>query len=786
MSVKHIGDLKKTECYGCSACVYSCPFGAITMEQDREGFRYPVVDEEKCTGCGKCRKICPSICPKDMSNAPEPESYAVWAEDNVRRDSSSGGFFTVLARSVFAQGGVVCGVVMDEDFKVFHTVATNEKEFVPMRGSKYVQSDLRDIFPKVKEFLGKGKKVLFTGTPCQVAGLKAYLGGEEENLLTVDLMCHGAPSEKVFERYVDETFGKENLKEFHFRTKRYGYNCTTCEAVFKNGKKYVGGIEFDPFVLGFTRSLFLRRTCESCKYASFPRQGDLTMGDFWGISLYKRDLNDGRGTSLVLANNAKGAAVLESVKDSVKRIEKTPLEAAVKKNRFGEKMQVHSQRRRFFEMLDYTSMHKAVKYCMEGRYDVGILGVWCGCNYGSIATYYGLSKILEKMGLSTLMIDKQGFVGQDRELDKSNHSRIFADTHFHVSRRYRLNEMHMLNHICDSFVIGSDQVWNHGIARNFGNSFLMDFVRDEKKKIAVSASFGHDRDFRPDRERIMASEYFKRFDGISVREESAVGLMKKVFGVDATRVLDPVFAVDKSVYDDIAAESDRNETEPYMLTYILDPTPEKKEVIKYLSEKLGLRTLHILDGTPWNFQENKEKMGMDTVLENITFQDWIYYFKNSSYVLTDSCHGMSFALIYGKPFAGIGNAKRGMTRFSSLTKLFHVENRLVTNPLDIMKNELFLQDPDYNEINGIMETEKVRFHEWLNGVMFSEKEVKTYQAFPVKVAPVIEDDIKLKIEGPAPVQARPTFLRRVYYHLPSGIQDRVKPIVKNYIKKRAQ
>ena len=185
MSVKHIGDLKKTECYGCSACVYSCSFGAITMERDSEGFRYPVVDEEKCTGCGKCRKICPSICPKDMSNAPEPESYAVWADDNIRRDSSSGGFFTILARSIFAQGGVVCGVVMDENFNVFHTVATNEKEFLPMRGSKYVQSDLRDIFPKVKEFLTSGKKVLFTGTPCQVAGLKAYLGGEEENLLTV-------------------------------------------------------------------------------------------------------------------------------------------------------------------------------------------------------------------------------------------------------------------------------------------------------------------------------------------------------------------------------------------------------------------------------------------------------------------------------------------------------------------------------------------------------------------------------------------------------------------------
>lgn len=134
--------------------------------------------------------------------------------------------------------------------------------------------------------------------------------------------------------------------------------------------------------------------------------------------------------------------------------------------------------------------------------------------------------------------------------------------------------------------------------------------------------------------------------------------MKRVFGVDATRVLDPVFSTDRQVYDDIAAESTRNETEPYMLTYILDPTPEKKEVIRHLSEKLGLRTIHILDGTPWNYESNKEKLGMDTILENVTFQDWVYYFKNSSYVLTDSCHGMSFAIIYHKPFAGIGNAHR--------------------------------------------------------------------------------------------------------------------------------
>ena len=784
MSVKHIGDLKKTECYGCSACVYSCPFGAITMERDSEGFRYPVVDEEKCTGCGKCRKICPSICPKDMSNAPEPESYAVWADDKLRMDSTSGGAFTLIARNILAQGGVVCGVVMDEKFHIFHTIATNEKEIEPMRRSKYVESDLGDMFPRIKELLEKGTKVLFTGTPCQVAGLKAYLGNKREGLIAVDLMCHGGTSPKVFERYLDETFGRENVKRFYFRTKYYGYNGTTCAVVLKDGQTYMGSGELDPFVKGSYRSLFLRKSCEDCKFASMPRQGDITIGDCWGIAKYKAELSDGRGTSLILVNNEKGRKIVEEISANTQVFEKVPLEAVTWKNRFKEHMQAHSQRDRFFEMLNYTSMHKAVKYCMENRYDVGVLGVWFGCNYGSIATYYGLMKQLQGLGLSVLMIDKPGFVGRDREVAEENHSRVFANTHFHVSKRYKLNELRILNHICDSFVIGSDQVWNHGIARNFGRSFLMDFVRDEKKKVAVAASFGHDRDFRSNRERIIASEYFKRFDAISVREESAVGIMKRVFGVDATRVLDPVFSTDRQVYDDIAAESTRNETEPYMLTYILDPTPEKKEVIRHLSEKLGLRTIHILDGTPWNYESNKEKLGMDTILENVTFQDCVYYFKNSSYVLTDSCHGMSFAIIYHKPFAGIGNAHRGMTRFASLTKLFHVEDRFVTNPLDIIKNDHFLEPMDYTQVEEIMEKEKAFFQDWLKNAMFSEKTVKTYQAYPAKIETTEAADIHVKINEP--IQVKQTFLRRVYYHLPVKVQNKVKPIVKNYFKKKAQ
>lgn len=781
MKKNHIGNLNKTQCFGCTACAYTCPFGAIIMERDQEGFFYPRVDEQKCTDCGRCRRICPSVNPKDMTNSSEPETYAVRSENAVRRKSSSGGSFTLLARSVLDKGGVVCGVVMNEKFQVFHTFARNEKELEPMRRSKYVESNLGDIFPRIRELLDEKKKVLFTGTPCQVAGLKAYLGKNREGLFTADLMCHGATSSMVFHRYLEETYGIENVRTYYFRTKKYGYNGTTSVAVMKNGRSYMCSDDKDPFVKGSYRSLFLRRSCEDCKFASLPRQGDLTIGDFWGLRAYDKELHSELGTSLVLVNNDRGKELLEDALKDAGFVKKLPFEAA-KKNRFREKMHVHSQRDRFFEMLQYTSMHKAVEYCTEGRYDVGMLGVWFGCNYGSIATYYGLMKQLQGLGLSVLMIDKPGYTDEDRELSGENHSRIFANAHFHVSRKYALSEMHLLNHKCDSFVIGSDQVWNYGICRNFGRSFLMDFVRDEKKKVAVAVSFGHEKDFRPERERLVSAEYLKRFDAISVRETSAVDILEKTFGVSSVRVLDPVFSTDRSVYDAIAEESSRRETEPYLLTYILDPTPEKKEAIRFLSEKLGLRAVHILDGTPWNYESNKEKMGMDGILENVKFQDWIYYFKNSSYVLTDSCHGVSFALIYHKPFAGIGNCHRGMERFHSLTHLFQVEDRVVTDPLEITKSDRFLKPVDYDKVAEIMEKEKEISSRWLRDAMFKEKESHTSQTYAAQITPVRKEDIRIVAQR---VQAPPQPLwKKIFSRLPESVQKGIKEKAGKYRQKR--
>ncbi|MFR7831189.1 MAG: polysaccharide pyruvyl transferase family protein [Ruminococcus sp.] len=266
-------------------------------------------------------------------------------------------------------------------------------------------------------------------------------------------------------------------------------------------------------------------------------------------------------------------------------------------------------------MLQYTSMHKAVEYCTEGRYDVGMLGVWFGCNYGSIATYYGLMKQLQGLGLSVLMIDKPGYTDEDRELSGENHSRIFANSHFHVSRKYALSEMHLLNHKCDSFVIGSDQVWNYGICRNFGRSFLMDFVRDEKKKVAVAVSFGHGKDFRPERERLVSAEYLKRFDAISVRKPRQL-----IFWIKPSECLLFVFWIPFFPQTEVSMmRSQRNlqgekQNRIFLPIFWIRLRRKKRRSVFFLKnwdcgQCISWTERH------WNYESNKEKMGMDGILK---------------------------------------------------------------------------------------------------------------------------------------------------------------------------
>ncbi|MCL2864665.1 MAG: polysaccharide pyruvyl transferase family protein [Lachnospiraceae bacterium] len=372
------------------------------------------------------------------------------------------------------------------------------------------------------------------------------------------------------------------------------------------------------------------------------------------------------------------------------------------------------------------------------KYDVGIVGVWYGCNYGSIATYYGLNQTIENLGYSVLMINKPSISSKkDFELGDT-HAQRFSKEHYHISKSYSLEDLKDLNDVCDTFVLGSDQVWNYGISHNFGKAFYFDFVAPNKKKIAYAASFGHSMDFMPESEKRKTIDLMKKFNAISVREDQGVDIAREVYGIEAKHVLDPVFIVDRKVYDDLAAKSRFQEKEPYIATYILDPTPAKRKALLYASEKLGIKLINMLDGFPWLFHKNKEKLDLE-VVENLQIEDWLYFIKNSAYVITDSCHGAAMAAIFEKSFTAITNKERGISRFSSLMNVLGVPERLVTDPELIMENPTFLTTVDIGLINQNLKHNVEASKKWLQAALEQPREKLLSVSLPVRAITSVLD-----------------------------------------------
>ena len=356
---KNIRILPDARCCGCAACFNSCPVNAIEMKENEHGFLYPSVKEEVCINCGKCVRACPELTP-GHPNRKDPACYAAYGPDEIRMKSSSGGIFTLLAEEVLENGGSVCGVVMDEDFSAEHRIINEKAGLEEMRGSKYIQSRIGTSYREIKKLLDAGNQVFFSGVPCQVAGLKGYLHKEYENLLTIDVVCHGVPSPGVFRKYRKETYGKE-LADFQFRTKEFGHNCNHCIATLKNGKRIVGNRENDAYERAFHTSLMLRNSCGECSFAPTPRQGDLTLGDFWHIDKFNPEFPDAKGISLVLVNSEKGERAWENIRPRLQFCEPVPLEFTLKHNRFRSKIRIPEGRERFFEENRKQSFKKAVE-----------------------------------------------------------------------------------------------------------------------------------------------------------------------------------------------------------------------------------------------------------------------------------------------------------------------------------------------------------------------------------------------------------------------------------------
>lgn len=307
----HLAD--KNKCNGCHACYNTCNIGAIKMQADDEGFLHPVIDNEKCINCGRCEKACPIINPP--ANNPYEESYGAYAKDEtIHKTSSSGGVFAVLAKETLKNGGFVCGAAYTPDRMVKHIIIDKEDDLHLLQGSKYVQSAIGDIYSKIKDLLIENKKVLFSGTPCQVAGLVSYLGKDYDNLITLDLICHGVPSPWTWQLHLNEISGGKAVNDSTFRNKTQGIHNVTLDYYLSDGTVYQEKYEESPYIKAFSQNLSVRPSCFECKFKGYKRCSDITIGDYWSAVEYNPKLVQDNGVSAIILHSEKSKPLFEKYK----------------------------------------------------------------------------------------------------------------------------------------------------------------------------------------------------------------------------------------------------------------------------------------------------------------------------------------------------------------------------------------------------------------------------------------------------------------------------------------
>ena len=375
----------KQKCCGCAACAQRCPKQCITMQADGEGFLYPIVDTALCIDCGLCEKVCPVI---NQSEPRKPQKvYAAYNKnEEVRLQSSSGGIFTLLAEETIKNGGVVFGVKFNKDWMPEFGYTETLEGLSPFRGSKYVQAIVGNAYKKAEEFLKSGREVLFSGTPCQIAGLKKYLRREYENLLAVDIICHGVPSPKVWNMYLEETCSKllktipdgknsvgfangetykSCIEAISFRSKITGWkkysfllklNFSNYDG--KNTGVFAETLDKNTYMRAFLSDIILRPSCYNCPAKQGKGHSDITIADFWGINNIDPSFDDNKGCGLIFVNTTKGDKAYSNLSLIAK--EKTFEEGIKYNSAYSKSSPLHPKREVFFKMIEKKDMHNAV------------------------------------------------------------------------------------------------------------------------------------------------------------------------------------------------------------------------------------------------------------------------------------------------------------------------------------------------------------------------------------------------------------------------------------------
>lgn len=727
MSFREILNKSREEfCTGCGACASICTTGALHIIQDDFGYYMSNFDSSKCIHCNQCDDVCPILHPKSMEKKyNEPVVYAVQMKDNFRTQGSSGGVFPAVATAILnTNKAVVFGAAWQGD-NLIHIGVDSASDLHEICGSKYVQSYTKNSYQKVKDELLDDRIVLYCGCPCQIAGLYSFLEKEYKNLYTIDLLCYYAPSIQMFQNYLKEMYGGV-AKAWNFRDKKLGWSCEnlsiTLEVSQTNNdpetrnsvgvaKKIVKSRNEDIFEQSYHSHLLMSKHCENCKFNKIPRQGDITLGDFWGIKNFDETFNDNKGTSIVIVNSKKGNELLELSRQYILKIRKSNIKY-IKGNRIGREADAirSEESKRFYSL--YKRMGnlfcKSAELSLNHKYDVAIVGCWDIKNYGSQLTYYSLFKVIEKLGLSTIMIGCHKRA-QYKSVGKPI---LFKDnpySSFDLSKQYE-NKIEMLNvnDLTNTFIVGPDQVWNSRLYKHFGEFTLLDFIFSDKNKISYAASFGN-REWSGDEiDKVLFKFCLNRFNKISVRETSGIDICKKTFSINADWAIDPVFLAGKNVFSELTQNITMNVPNKYVFAYLLDYSNDKVELLNEISERLSCECIVVTD--PNQSVANQWKKYAHT---EYYIEEWLWLFQHAQYVLTDSFHGMCVSLIYKKNFTAIVNKNRGSARFEDYSSILGLNDYIINSARQALTNGFVLSNVDYERINPIIEKCVQLGLEWL-------------------------------------------------------------------------
>lgn len=359
----------KSKCCGCSACYNICPEYAVSMQEDREGFLYPVINAKLCTECGSCISVCPIL--KKQKKSETLEIYGA-KNKNIKEQkiSTSGGMFSILANYILDTNGVVFGAGYNENWEVVHTYVDNKNNLDILRRSKYVQSKIGNTYKQAKEFLDNNKIVLFCGTPCQIAGLKSFLNKDFTNLYCMDIFCHSVPSPKIWKMFLEQNFNISDISSIDFRSKDFGWDKSYLKIILKNNKVYpylplyiklitlffpeklriklLTGIYSLSFRKGFLSALYSRPSCHNCSLKGKNKQSDISVGDLWRIFEIAPQMYDKNGVSVITVNSLKGRLLFEQIKNNL-TFTKIDFDKMVKYNPyFLNSISAHPKRQEFF------------------------------------------------------------------------------------------------------------------------------------------------------------------------------------------------------------------------------------------------------------------------------------------------------------------------------------------------------------------------------------------------------------------------------------------------------